>query len=53
VSSKKLDRNNVRGGRRHSEGNACVCARKFGRKINSVFTPNDFVLFAVVRRRLL
>jgi hypothetical protein len=53
VSSKRLDRNNARGGRKHSEDNASECAKKFGRKTSNVFTPNDFTLFAVVSKRLL
>jgi hypothetical protein len=53
LSSKKLDGGSNRNGRRLSEDNACACAKGFGKKRNNVYTPSDFALFAVARRRLL
>jgi hypothetical protein len=53
LSSKKLDGGSNRSGRRLSEDNVCGRAKGFGRKRSNVYTPSDFALFAVARRRLL
>jgi hypothetical protein len=51
LSFKKLDGDSNRNGRRLSENNACACVKGFGRKRSTVYTPSDFALFAVVRRK--